>query len=168
MNFRQLAVIVVASSVLTFPAPASTRYMPIEEVRAGMTGAGRTVFKGTEIEEFQVQILGVVRSNIGPQRDLIIARLSGGPLAKTGVIAGMSGSPVYIDGRLVGAVSYALGSFATEPIAGITPIGEMVEATARTRRQQPARREARKSGWGEAFGRRQRPAPRCPSRSGSA
>jgi len=139
VNFRQLAVIVVASSVLTFPAPASTRYMPIEEVRAGMTGAGRTVFKGTEIEEFQVQILGVVRSNIGPQRDLIIAKLSGGPLAKTGVIAGMSGSPVYIDGRLVGAVSYALGSFATEPIAGITPIGEMVEATTRSTTAPPAR-----------------------------
>jgi len=139
VNFRQLAVIVVASSVLTFPAPASTRYMPIEEVRAGMTGAGRTVFKGTEIEEFQVQILGVVRSNIGPQRDLIIAKLSGGPLAKTGVIAGMSGSPVYIDGRLVGAVSYALGSFATEPIAGITPIGEMVEATTRSTPAPPAR-----------------------------
>ena len=96
-----------------------------------MTGVGRTVFKGTAIEEFQAQILGVVRSNIGPQRDLIIARLSGGPLAKTGVIAGMSGSPVYVDGRLIGAVSYALGSFATEPMAGITPIGEMVEATTR-------------------------------------
>jgi hypothetical protein len=105
--------------------------MPIEEVRPGMTGVGRTVFQGAAIEEFQAQILGVVRSNIGPQRDLIIAKLSGGPLARTGVIAGMSGSPVYVDGRLIGAVSYALGSFATEPIAGITPIGEMVEATTR-------------------------------------
>jgi hypothetical protein len=131
VNFRQLAVIVLAWTVLTFPAPASTRYMPIEEVQAGMTGVGRTVFRGTAIEEFQAHILGVVRSNVGPQRDLIIARLSGGPLAKTGVIAGMSGSPVYVDGRLIGAVSYALGSFATEPIAGITPIGEMVEATNR-------------------------------------
>jgi hypothetical protein len=124
-------VIALAWLVLTFPAPASTRYMPISEVQPGMTGVGRTVFKGTAIEEFQAQILGVVRSNIGPQRDLIIARLSGGPLAKTGVIAGMSGSPVYVDGRLIGAVSYALGSFATEPMAGITPIGEMVEATTR-------------------------------------
>jgi hypothetical protein len=105
--------------------------MPISDVQPGMTGVGRTVFKGTAIEEFQAQILGVVRSNIGPQRDLIIARLSGGPLAKTGVISGMSGSPVYIDGRLVGAVAYSLGSFATEPIAGITPIAEMVEATTR-------------------------------------
>jgi hypothetical protein len=105
--------------------------MPIAEVQPGMTGVGRTVFQGAAIEDFQAHILGVVRSNIGPQRDLIIARLSGGPLARTGVIAGMSGSPVYVEGRLVGAVAYALGSFATEPIAGITPIGEMVEATSR-------------------------------------
>ena len=131
MNFRQLAAIVLGWAFLTFPAPASTRYMPIEEVQPGMAGVGRTVFQGTTIEEFEARVLGVVRSNVGPQRDLIIARLSGGPLAKTGVIAGMSGSPVYVDGRMIGAVSYALGSFATEPIAGITPIGEMVEATAR-------------------------------------
>jgi hypothetical protein len=89
------------------------------------------VFKGAAIEEFQAEILGVLRSNVGPQRDLIIAKLSGGPLAKTGVIAGMSGSPVYVDSRLIGAVSYAVGSFATEPIAGITPIGEMLDATSR-------------------------------------
>ncbi|MFO7693827.1 MAG: SpoIVB peptidase S55 domain-containing protein [Vicinamibacterales bacterium] len=131
MNFRQLATIVLGWGVLSLPAPASTRHMPIEEVQPGMTGVGRTVFKGSAVEEFRADILGVVRSNVGPQRDLIIATLSGGPLARTGVIAGMSGSPVYIDGRLVGAVSYALGSFATEPIAGITPIGEMVEATTR-------------------------------------
>ncbi len=113
-----------------FPAPASTRYMPIDEVQPGMTGVGRTVFKGTAIEEFRVHVLGVVRSNVGPRRDLILAKLEGGPLASTGVIAGMSGSPVYIDGRLVGAVSYSLGTFATEPIAGITPIAEMLDATA--------------------------------------
>ena len=65
---------------------------------------------------------------MAPGRDLILAKLEGGPLANTGVIAGMSGSPVYIDNRLVGAVSYSLGSFAREPIAGITPIAEMVTA----------------------------------------
>ena len=140
MNFRQLAVLVLAGTVLTLPAPASTRYMPIEEVKPGMTGVGRAVFKGTAIEEFRAHILGVLRSSVvGPQRDLIIARLSGGPLAKTGVIAGMSGSPVYVDGRLIGAVGYSVGSFATEPIAGITPIGEMVEATARGGEAGPAR-----------------------------
>ncbi len=94
-----------------------------------MVGVGRTVFAGTQLEEFKVHILGVLRNVIAPNRDLILARLEGGPLAKTGVIAGMSGSPVYVDGRLIGAVSYALGQFATEPIAGITPIAEMTDAT---------------------------------------
>jgi hypothetical protein len=123
--------LVLAWGTLVLCAPAATRYMPIDEVKAGMTGVGRTVFQGTAIEEFKAHIIGVVRSNIGPQRDLILARLEGGPMAKTGVIAGMSGSPVYIDGRLVGAVSYSLGSFATEAIAGITPIAEMIDATTR-------------------------------------
>src|SRR6187401_3502723 len=93
-----------------------------------MVGIGRTVFEGDRLEEFKVQVLGVLHNEIGPRRDLILARLEGGPLARTGVIAGMSGSPVYINGRLVGAVSYSLGEFATEPIAGITPIAEMIDA----------------------------------------
>jgi hypothetical protein len=104
--------------------------MAVDEVRPGMTGIGRTVFAGDVVEEFNVHILGVLRNVVGPNRDIILARLSGGPLAHTGVIAGMSGSPVYIDGRLVGAVSYQLGQFPKEPIAGITPISEMTEATA--------------------------------------
>ena len=94
-----------------------------------MVGVGRTVFSGTELEDFKVHVLGVMRNVIGPKRSLILARLEGGPLAKTGVIAGMSGSPVYVDGRLMGAVSYSLGQFSTEPIAGITPIAEMLDAT---------------------------------------
>lgn len=108
---------------------AQTRLMPIDEIRPGMVGTGRTVFSGSTLEDFQVHILGVLRNVIAPNRDLILARLDGGPLAKTGVIAGMSGSPVYVEGRLIGAVSYALGQFATEPIAGITPIAEMTDAT---------------------------------------
>ena len=103
--------------------------MPVSEVRSGMVGIGRTVFEGTRVEEFRVKVLGVIENVIGAHRTLILARLEGGPLANTGVIAGMSGSPVYIDGRLVGAVSYALGSFSKEPIAGITPINEMTDAT---------------------------------------
>ncbi len=95
-----------------------------------MVGVGRTVFEGNTIEEFKVHILGVLKNVVGPRRNLVLARLEGGPLAKTGVIAGMSGSPVYVDGRLLGAVSYSLGQFSKEPIAGITPIGEMIDATA--------------------------------------
>ena len=95
-----------------------------------MVGIGRTVFEGSKVEEFKVHILGVLKNVIGPRRNLVLARLEGGPLAKTGVIAGMSGSPVYIDGRMLGAVSYSLGQFSKDAIAGITPIGEMVDATA--------------------------------------
>ena len=95
-----------------------------------MTGVGRTVFEGTELKEFRVHILGVLRNVQGPRRDLILARLEGQGLEGSGVSQGMSGSPVYIDGRLVGAVSYSIGAFPKEPIAGITPIAEMKEATA--------------------------------------
>jgi hypothetical protein len=107
-----------------------TTPMDISEVRPGMVGVGRTVFDGVHVEEFRVHVLGVLNNVIGPNRNLILARLEGGPLANTGVIAGMSGSPVFIDGRLVGAVSYSLGSFPKEPIAGITPIAEMTDAAA--------------------------------------
>ena len=110
--------------------PAATARMPLDEVKVGMTGIGVTVFQGAEREEFRVHVLGVLQNVMGPRRNVIVARLEGGPLADTGVIQGMSGSPVYIDDRLVGAVSYSLGSFSTESIAGITPIEEMVETDA--------------------------------------
>jgi hypothetical protein len=128
MYLRILAALVLALGVLATP-DAQTAMLPLEEVRPGMVGVGRTVFQGTELEDFKVHVLGVMRNVIGPKRSLILARLEGGPLAKTGVIAGMSGSPVYVDGRLMGAVSYSLGQFSTEPIAGITPIAEMIDAT---------------------------------------
>jgi hypothetical protein len=124
---------------------AQTRIIGVDEIKPGMTGVGRTIFAGDTLEEFKVHILGVLRNVVAPKRDLVLARLEGGPLAKTGVIAGMSGSPVYIDGRLLGAVSYALGQFATEPIAGITPIGEMTDATAMPARTPGARPAA--VGW---------------------
>jgi hypothetical protein len=103
--------------------------MGVNDIRPGMVGVGRTVFDGTRVEEFKAHIIGVLENVIGTHRNLILAKLEGGPLAHTGVIAGMSGSPVYVDGRLIGAVSYALGSFSKEPIAGITPIAEMTDST---------------------------------------
>jgi hypothetical protein len=98
--------------------------MPFKEVAAGMKGVGRTVFKGTTVEEFGVEIVATME-NILPKRNLILARLSGGPLRDTGILEGMSGSPIYIDGRLIGAVAYSWG-FAKEPICGVTPIEEML------------------------------------------
>ncbi len=100
----------------------------IDAVEPGMVGEGRTVFSAEQIETFKVTIMGVLR-NYGPNQNMILAKLEGGPLAETGVIAGMSGSPVYIDGKLLGAVAYSF-PFSKEPIAGITPISEMIEATA--------------------------------------
>jgi hypothetical protein len=130
MNLRIVAVLSVLAGMVGASPTAQTRVIPVAEVRPGMVGVGHTVFQGDKIEEFTVHIIGVLKNVVGPSRDIILARLEGGPLAETGVIAGMSGSPVYIDGRLLGAVSYQLGQFPKEPIAGITPIGEMTEATA--------------------------------------
>src|SRR6188768_3239650 len=138
-----LGALVLSIAVLGLSAlRADTPQMPISEIRPGMVGIGRTVFSGTQVEEFRANILGVIENVIGTQRNLILARLDGGPLASTGVIAGMSGSPVYVNGRIVGAVSYSLGAFSKEPIAGITPIDEMIEAAGRTeRRAVPLRAE---------------------------
>ena len=106
----------------------SAELFPLEEVRAGMQGTGRTVFIGQEVEEFAVEILGVLE-NVGPKQSIILGRLSGGPLEKTGVMAGMSGSPVYLDGKLAGAIAYSF-PFTTEAIAGIRPIHEMIAGLA--------------------------------------
>ena len=130
MGSRLLTALAVLVGVAIAIPVAQTSVLPVDEVRPGMIGVGRTVFQGDKVEEFRVHILGVLKNVVGPRRTLVLARLEGGPLATTGVIAGMSGSPVYVDGRLLGAVSYALGQFSKEPIAGITPIGEMTDATA--------------------------------------
>ncbi len=104
--------------------------MEPSELRRGMSGFGLTTFQGTEIDTFQVEILGVLKGALGPRMDMILARLSGGPLAHTGLIRGMSGSPVYIDGRLIGAISYGW-YFSKDPIGGITPIAHMLEVATR-------------------------------------
>ena len=99
---------------------------PLEEVRPGMKGTARTVFSGTEPEEFGIEILGVLPGFPGARQSAIIARLTGPNVAKTGVFGGMSGSPVYIDNRLVGAIAFSF-PFSKEPIAGITPIKQMID-----------------------------------------
>jgi hypothetical protein len=115
--------LVAAAPVVLRAAPKENSYWRVEDVRPGMKGTGRTVIKGTKIETFHAEILGVL-TNTSPGRDLVLARLSGLDLDKTGVIAGMSGSPVFIDGKLLGAVAYAW-AFGKEPIAGITPFAQM-------------------------------------------
>lgn len=114
-----------ASTVKTTSA-SNANFFPLSELKEGMRGTARTVFRGSEPEEFNVEILGIVPGAIGPKQDMIVGKLSGGGADRTSVFAGMSGSPVYIDGKLVGAISYSF-PFSKEPICGITPIEQMIQ-----------------------------------------
>ena len=105
------------------PDPSS--YWDVEAIQPGMKGTGRTVMVGTKLEEFSVEVLGVMR-DVSPGRDMILCRLSGLNLEHAGIIQGMSGSPIYIEGKLVGAVAFAW-EFAKDPIAGVTPFSQMVQ-----------------------------------------
>lgn len=113
-------VLSLATALRSEPAPM----MPVGDVRDGMTGYGLTVFHGTKIDTFQVEVLAVLRHD-GGVGDAIIARVSGGPLGETGVAQGMSGSPVYVDGKVIGAVAWT-STFTKIPLAGITPIEYML------------------------------------------
>jgi len=123
LKFYLLVFIIVITGATCLTA---SEIMPLSEVKEGMIGTGKTVFKGNGIEEFQVEILGVLH-NFFPQQSMILAQLKGGNLDQTGVIAGMSGSPVFVNGKMIGAVAYSW-PFAKTPIAGITPIESMLEA----------------------------------------
>jgi hypothetical protein len=107
-------------------AGPTVQLFPLEDVRVGMKGTARTVFSGTETQEFGVEVLGVLPGFPGPRQSAIIARLSGSNVEKTGVFAGMSGSPVFLDGKLAGAIAFSF-PFSREPIAGITPIKQMID-----------------------------------------
>src|SRR4030095_16616402 len=118
---------VLTSAQQSSPNAASpVQLFPVEDLKAGMKGIGRTVFSGGQTQEFGVEVLGVLPGFPGPRQSAIIARLSGSNVEKTGVFAGMSGSPVYIDGKLVGAIAFSF-PFSREPIAGITPIKQMID-----------------------------------------
>jgi len=121
---RAPATLLVMLFVFT-AAAAYAETMPISAVKKGMKGYGITVFEGTTPEKFDVEILGVLY-NIGPGQDLILAKIDSPVVRRTGVIAGMSGSPIYIDGKVIGALAYAW-QFSKEPVAGITPIDEMLK-----------------------------------------
>src|ERR1035437_196520 len=128
-NLCAQAVKVPVASAMAMPAaaPSGAKTFPLADVRRGLRGVAYTVFEGVTPEPMEVEILGVLKDAIGPGQDMILARLHGDKPEYTGVVAGMSGSPVYIDGRLLGALSYRIGQFSKEPIAGITPIEQMFE-----------------------------------------
>lgn len=121
--FGQTQAVDKTKSALT--KSSKTQFFPLSEIKEGMKGTARTVFRGTEPEEFQVEIIGIVPGFNFPKQDMIVARLSGANAERTSVFAGMSGSPVYIDGKLVGAIAYSF-PFSKEPICGITPIAQML------------------------------------------
>jgi len=112
--------------------------LPLDQIHAGMKGTALTVFQGVKPESMDVEVLGVLRNVNGPKGDVILVRLHGSKPEYTGVVAGMSGSPVYIDGKLVGALAFRIGEFSKEPIAGVTPIEEMLEINALDSRPAPS------------------------------
>ncbi len=123
------------------PAVAATNkpaILPLSEVHAGMHGVAYTVFEGVTPEPMDVEVLGVLRDVNGPKGDIILVRLHGKKVEYTGVVAGMSGSPVYVDGKLMGALAFRIGEFSKEPIAGVTPIEEMLEINALDKTPAPA------------------------------
>jgi len=106
----------------TAPDSATAGVFPLDQVHRGEHGVAYTVFEGVAPSAVEVEILGVLHNALGPHQDMILARLGGKDAIYTGVVAGMSGSPVYIDGKLAGALAFRIGQFSKEPIAGITPI----------------------------------------------
>jgi SpoIVB peptidase S55 len=111
-------------------SPKPTETIPVSEIHAGMHGVAYTVFQGTKPESMGVEVLGILKNANGPKGDIILVRLSGEKAEYTGVVAGMSGSPVYLNGKLAGALAFRIGEFSKEPIAGVTPIAEMLEINA--------------------------------------
>ncbi len=113
-----------------FAAPAdSPQTMPVSQIKPGMKGVVYTIFEGDTIEKIDLVVLGVLPDLIGPKQPIILVQLLGEKVDHTGVVAGMSGSPVFIDGKLVGALSLKFGSFTKDPLAGVTPYQNMLEVT---------------------------------------
>jgi hypothetical protein len=119
--------------------------IPVGEIHTGMHGVAYTVFQGTKPESMGVEVLGILKNANGPKGDIILVRLSGEKAEYTGVVAGMSGSPVYLNGKLAGALAFRIGEFSKEPIAGVTPIAEMLEINAMDRRPESSTSNAETS-----------------------
>src|SRR5581483_4040509 len=115
-----------------------TDTIPVSQIHAGMKGVAYTVFQGTKPESMDVEVLGILKNANGPKGDIILVRLGGDKAQYTGVVAGMSGSPVYLEGKLAGALAFRIGEFSKEPIAGVTPIAQMLEINALDRSVMPA------------------------------
>src|SRR6202163_4979413 len=124
--------------IINMRATSSPVLMPLDQIHEGMRGTALTVFQGVKPESMEVEVLGVMHNVNGPKGDIILVRLHGTKPEYTGVVAGMSGSPVYFDGKLAGALAFRIGEFSKEPIAGVTPIEEMLEINALDHHPAPA------------------------------
>lgn len=126
----------LAFSILLVPAAVpqsqlpSNQTLPLDQVRPGMQGYAYTIFAGDQVEKFDLEVLGVMPNFLGPKQSIILVQLKGPKVEHTGVVAGMSGSPVYLEGKLAGALSLKLGVFTKEPIAGVTPIADVLSGGA--------------------------------------
>jgi SpoIVB peptidase S55 len=129
---KVFALLVLGVSLPCFVLNAQTSQptIPVNQIHAGMRGVAYTVFEGVKPEAMEVEVLGVLRNVNGPKGDIILIRLHGKKVEYTGVVAGMSGSPVYLEGKLAGALAFRIGEFSKEPIAGVTPIADMLEINA--------------------------------------
>src|SRR3954452_4085010 len=134
---RWVLALVFCSSLIPSAARAETtklvQTIPVSQIHAGMRGVAYTVFQGVKPEAMEVEVLGILKNANGPKGDIILVRLHGEKAEYTGVVAGMSGSPVYLNGKLAGALAFRIGEFSKEPIAGVTPIEEMLEINAMDR-----------------------------------
>src|ERR1700681_1331189 len=132
MKKAVLALLVLGLSLFTITLAAQTSQptIPVGQIHAGMRGTALTVFEGVKPESMDVEVLGVLHNVNGPKGDIILVRLHGQKPEYTGVVAGMSGSPVYLEGKLAGALAFRIGEFSKEPIAGVTPIADMLEINA--------------------------------------
>ena len=125
-----LLVLGLSLSTISLSAQTSQPTIPVDQIHTGMHGYALTVFEGVKPEPMDVEVLGVMHNTNGPKGDIILVRLHGPKVEYTGVVAGMSGSPVYINGKLAGALAFRIGEFSKEPIAGVTPIADMLEINA--------------------------------------
>jgi SpoIVB peptidase S55 len=129
-RFLPVALLAFAATLCLAPcllnAQQSNEILSLSQVRPGMQGYAYTIFAGDEVEKFDLEVIGILPNFLGPKQSIILVQLKGPKVEHTGVVAGMSGSPVYLDGKLAGALSLKLGIFTKEPIAGVTPIEDVL------------------------------------------
>jgi hypothetical protein len=127
--WRCWLVVTLCSACIAGASAQSEDILPLDQVHSGMQGYAYTIFAGDQVEKFDLEVIGVMPNFLGPRQSIILVQLKGPKVEHTGVVAGMSGSPVYLGGKLAGALSLKLGVFTKEPIAGVTPIEDVLRPT---------------------------------------